>query len=318
MIHVHHLVDGRCEVLEGADAVRSTADEPSRWVQVTKPDDDEIELLVEHFGLHRLSLRDARDVGHPPKLHDFGSHLFFIIHTPVGGDEARTRKIAVFLAKTWVVTLQLFELDVVDTTSDRIKANPVHFLQAPHEIVLALLDQMAVGFEKMTDRLHEHIGKLEDIVVSKPGAETMTAIMRLRREVGWMLRLTRSQRDVCMSLARTTHDAIPAESIPYFRDVFDHVLRVYDMVDGARDGLTAARDSHLTVVNNRLSEIMRTLTIIATVMMPLSLLAGIYGMNFEEDSMPGLKTAWGFWVMMGIMGSVAGYMLWYFRRKGWF
>ena len=316
MIRVHQLKGETCDVLEGADAIRKTADSERRWIQAVKPDADEVDILVEELGLHRLSIRDALDVGHPPKLHDFGSHLFFIIHTPVGGDEARTRKIAIFLSNTWIATLQLFDLDVVDKTAERIQQDPVHFLAAPHETAHALLDQMAIGFEQMADRLHERIAKLEDIVISRPGTDTMGAILRLRREIGWMLRLTRSQRDVCMSLARTSHDALPVEAIPYFRDVYDHVLRNYDMIDAARDGLTAARDAHLTVVNNRLSEIMRTLTIIATVMMPLSLLAGIYGTNF--DYLPLEHTTWGFWAMIAVMLGVGGYMIWFFRSKDWF
>jgi magnesium transporter len=128
--------------------------------------------------------------------------------------------------------------------------------------------------------------------------------------------VTRSQRDVCASLSRSSHPAITRESLPYLRDVYDHVLRLYEMLESAREGLAMTRDAYLSVVNNRLSEIMRTLTIITTILMPLTVLAGIYGMNFEH--LPLHDSPWGFPLMLGAMAVVAGLMAMWFRARRWF
>ena len=130
-----------------------------------------------------------------------------------------------------------------------------------------------------------------------------------------LLRITRMQRDVCLTLSRTNHPVLSKQITPYLRDVYDHCLRVYDHLEGVRDSLSAARDGYLSAVNNRLSESMRVLTVIATIMMPLSLVAGVFGMNFAD--MPLLRDGWGFWLTVGFMVAVGGGMLVWFRRRRW-
>lgn len=316
MIRVRTCRGNECVAADGTEALRASGTNGMRWIQVSCPDDAEILALTESLGLHELAVRDAQKVGYPPKVAEFEDYIFFIVHTPVVDEDARTRKIAVFLGNDWVVTIQLFDLTVMEQIAERVEQDPEHFLDSPARLAHEILDYMAVGFETMSDNLHERIGRLEERIMAAHDQDSMRAILKLRREVAWFLRLMRGQRDVCMSLARSAHPAVPNETLAYFRDVYDHVLRIYDMADGARDGLGAARDAHLAVVNNRLSEIMRTLTIIATVMMPLSLLAGIYGMNF--DPLPGADGSIGFWIMLAAMVGVVAFMLRSFRKRGWF
>jgi len=317
MIRVRCLVNGECQVSEGIDAIEKTKGVKARWIRVVAPTKEEEKALTDQLGLHELAIRDALREGLPPKMQDFGNHIFMILNTPMTGGESRVRKIALFLAKDFVVTLQRVEISALDAMADRIDKDPVHTLASPCKVAHVALDHMMDGFEQMADRMNLEITRLEDRVMRDVSPEVMREILRLRRQLGWLQRLTRSQRDVCMSLSRVPHEVVDKEILPYLRDVYDHVLRIYEMLDAGRDGLTAARDAHLSVVNNRLSEIMRTLTIIATIMMPLSLMAGIYGMNMK--GMPGVESDQGFfWIMLGLMGTVAVVMLRSFRKRGWF
>ncbi len=317
MIHVRCLVDGECQISEGIEAIDATKDIKARWIRVVAPTKQEEAALAEKLGLHELAIRDALREGLPPKMQDFGNHIFMILNTPMMGGESRVRKIALFLAKDFAVTLQRVEIGALDEMADRIDQDPQHTLRTPCTVAHVALDHMMNGFEQMADRMNLEITRLEDRVMRDVSPEVMREILRLRRQLGWLQRLTRSQRDVCMSLSRVPHQVVDKEMLPYLRDVYDHVLRIYEMLDAGRDGLTAARDAHLSVVNNRLSEIMRTLTIIATIMMPLSLMAGIYGMNMK--GIPGVANDIGaFWVMLGLMGVVAFIMLRAFRKRGWF
>lgn len=317
MIIVRSLVDEKMVRREGADAMREAlATDRPKWVSVIEPTDDDITAICETLDLHPLAVRDALNEEQPPKLEDYGSYLFFIVHTPVKQAFSQTRKIAVFLAATWIVTMQTTESDAMDQIAGRVEAAPEHLLASPDALAHVVIDHMTGGFEGLTAETLEEMTQLEDLVLGDPNPSSMEAILKMRRRVIGLLRVTRSQRDVCGSLCRMQHEAIGREVQPYLRDVYDHILRVFELLESAREGLSVTRDAYLAVVNNRLSEIMRTLTIIATVMMPLSLIAGIFGMNFEP--LPGATGAGAFWICMGTMAAVAGGMLWYFRTKRWF
>jgi len=204
----------------------------------------------------------------------------------------------------------------MDRVAERVEQAPEHLLQSPDALAHEVIDQMMLGFEDLTAEILDDMTRLEDRVLVDPTGESMKAILAMRRRVVGLSRVTRSQRDVCGSLCRLSHPVLSTEVMPYLRDVHDHILRVFELLESAREGLAVLRDTHLSVVNNRLSEVMRTLTIIATVMMPLSLIAGIYGMNF--DVLPGKGQPLGFWITMGLMSAIAGGMLLLFRRRHWF
>ncbi len=316
MIRVRSLREGGIQLGEGVAALReAVANDQPDWISVTEPDAAEVEALCEVLGLHELAVRDALAVGSPPKIADFGAHLFFIVHTPVAKAFDQTRKIAVFLAPHWIATVQRTRSDAMDEIARRVELDPGYLLATPSALAHVVIDHMTGGFEDLTAGILDEIAQLEEAVLAGPDGGNMQALLALRRRVMGLLRVTRSQRDVCASLCRATHPAIPHEVLPYLRDVYDHVLRLHDMLEVARDSLAITRDAYLTVVNNRLSEVMRTLTVIATIMLPLSLLAGVYGMNFGW--MPLLDHPLGFWFALGGMGLIAAGMLWWFRRRHW-
>jgi len=307
MIRTHTFVDGAESIQEGIV--------PSGWIEVVAPTTDEQHALVSTLGLHELAVEDTLREAHPPKVEEFEDHLFVIAHTPVTEGDRVTRKLSVFLNKHWVVTVLRAPIDNFGGVHAQVSKKAGRYLTAPAELAHLVFDAMTDGFESRVDEIADQIEQLEDDALSAPDPAQMGAILDLRRRVATLARTVRGQRDVFLILSRIDHHALPKNFRPYYRDIYDHVLRVHDLLEGAREAIGAARDAHLASINNRLSEVMRVLTIIATIMMPLSLIAGVYGMNFAK--IPGLDSPLGFWITMGAMLAIAGAMLGFFRMRKW-
>ncbi len=315
MIRVHRCFKGSLDVHEGVGGVPiANAPEPA-WVEVMAPSPEEVEALRSVLGLHELALEDALAIGHPPKLEDFGTYLFFIAHTPEGDEAGDTRKIAIFLSKSWIVTILRVPLPVSDVVRARVMRDPAYYLGSTAFLAHALLDQMTDGFSRLIDNLGDRVEVLEHDAVKRPDPDLMSSILDLRDDLSRLARIVRGQRDVFHALERSGHIVLPKRILPYLRDLYDHILRVYDQLDSVRDGLLSARDAYLASMNNKLSDVMRMLTVISTIMMPLTLITGIYGMNFA--AMPALDHPRGFWGVLGGMGVLAVAMLWFFRRRRW-
>lgn len=315
MLRIHTIKDGALLRQQGVAALRVPEKDERAWIDVVEPSEEERRALVDGFGIHELAIEDVLRAGHPPKLEDFAEHLFLIVHTPDADEEEGTRKLAVFLSKAWVITVLRKPLKRMEEVARRVDRDPERYLESPARLAHACLDHLTDGFEQHVDELMDRLERIENQTQQDPQPGILAAILEMRHEVSAMTRTVRGQRDTCLSLVRSTHPALPKRLEPYFRDVYDHVLRVYDLLESTREGLGAARDAYLSAVNTRLSEIMRVLTVIATIMMPLGVVAGIYGMNFQ--SMPGSESPAGFWVTVGVMLVLAAGMLAWFRRRGW-
>jgi len=316
MIRLHSFEHGTLSTTESPASCKPTGAPAKTWIEVTNPEPGDFVTLVEGLGLHELALEDALAPGHPPKLEDFGDHLFLIAHTPDADDEGQTRKIAIFFSKAWIVTVVRLRVDVLDEVSERVRRNPGRFLTSPDTLAHAILDHMTDGFERIIDSLMDRAEALEEQAAHGPGGASLHAILQLRREVAHLARVVRSQRDMTHALAWTTHAALSKKLQPYLRDVYDHLLRVYEHLEGVREGLLAAREAYLSATNNRLGEVMRTLTVITTIMMPLTLVTGFFGMNFQH--IPGLHSPLGFWATAGCMAALGVGMFAWFRKRGWF
>ena len=151
--------------------------------------------------------------------------------------------------------------------------------------------------------------------MKSPQPDVLTQILETRSDVAPLSQMVRQQREVCLAILRSEHSALTKKIRPYLRDVYDHCLRVTDMFERVREGIAAARDAYHSTVNKRLSEIMRTLTVLTTMMMPLTVISSIFGMNFSD--LPGSASPWGFWAAVAAMCGLAAVMLAWFRRREW-
>jgi magnesium transporter len=315
VLRIHRLATHALSVEEQPESVTPPTRGERMWVEAIGPSVEECSRLVQGLGLHELALEDALQPGHPPKFEVFDTNLFLIAHTPDSDAEEGTRKIAMFLAKDWIVTMLREPLERLESIAARVHRDPDRYLTAPAALAHLILDHMTDGFEQLVDELREHVEGIEDTCYGRPHAAQMESILEKRQEAARLARTVRSQRDVCAALFRTVHAALPKRIQPYLRDIYDHILRVHEMLEAVREGLAAARDAYFASVNTRLNEVMRTLTLISTIMMPLGVITGVWGMNFEW--MPLLNSQWGFWLTILVMTGLAVGMVALFRWRRW-
>jgi magnesium transporter len=183
----------------------------------------------------------------------------------------------------------------------------------------ALLDRAVDRYMPVIDQLDAEIEQLENEVLDRAGTrrgrKVLAQILAFKRRLQELRRMSIHQREILLRVSRGEFDEIPAESLPFFRDVYDHFLRINDIAEGYRDLVSSALDAYLSVQSNRMNEIMKTLTLMSTMMLPLTFIVGLYGMNFKH--MPELDWVWGYPGALGLMVVVAGSILLWFRRRGW-
>ncbi|MSR46458.1 MAG: hypothetical protein EXS13_05275 [Planctomycetes bacterium] len=321
MLRTHRLVGGLWCTEKGIDAARAgvtalgTTPGHPVWIEAIVPDTAEQALLVERMHLPRESVDDALKPHHPPLLRELDSHLMAIIHSPEPGHEVHTRKISLFLGKGWLISIVRRELPMLDPLRTALERNPAYYLAAPERILHAILHHMCDVFEERVDEMIDAAEELEERALERAAGDTLKKLQQLRRRTAALTRVVRAQRDVFQALARGGHPLIPRAEEPALRDVANHMLRIYDLLEAVRDGILAAREGHLNAMNTELNVTMRTLTAVATLLLPLSLIAGIFGMNFE--GLPLVDRPWGLPVLGGVMALVAiGTWRW-LHRKMW-
>lgn len=328
-----YLADGdsvRCT--EDYEQVKRAYDAGERiWVSLTQHDPHAERLLLETLGVHTLAIEDLWGERESPKVEDFGEYLHIIAHgfhllekTRADqeirlGDRSVVRcELDLLLSPRFLVT-HSERPELVDPLGAELLKNPRLFSRGPAWIAHALLDHLVDDFLPVLDGLDEEIHLLETDVMEHAGTvhgkRTMRRIFGLKRMLLRMRRHTVHQREVLQRLSRSEFEQIPAELAPFFRDVYDHFLRVSDLTEGSREILNGLLEAYLSVQGNRMNEIVKTLTLISTVMLPLSFIAGVYGMNFRH--MPELEWRLGYPYALSLMALVSIGILAWFRRKRW-
>lgn len=318
MLRVHREETGRWQTTTGLAAARAAAadlEERSVWIEAIVPDDAEQSFLRDEFRLPHDSLEDALRPHHPPLLRELESHLMTIVHAPEPGLEVNTRKISLFLGRGWLVSVVRREFALLDPLRPLLERNPGYYLAAPERIFHAILHQLCDVFEERVDEMIDCAEDLEEKSLDRAAGDTLEKLQQLRRRTAALARIVRAQRDVFQALARGGIPLIPRNEEPYLRDNADHMLRIYDLLEAVRDGILAARDAHLTAMNTDLNVTMRTLTAVATLLLPLSLVAGVFGMNFK--TMPLIEEPWGLPVLLVVMAVVAAGTWRWLRAKRW-
>jgi magnesium transporter len=208
---------------------------------------------------------------------------------------------------------------VTGEVAAELERAPKLFAKGPSVIAHMLLDHAVDRYLPVVDQLDKDLAALEDETLKRAGTRrgppVLRSILRFKRMLLELRRMSIHQREILLRIARGEFDEIPKDGVPFFRDVYDHFLRINDQIDGYRDLVSGTLDAYLSVQSNRMNEIMKTLTVISTVMLPITFIAGVYGMNF--DHMPELHWAGGYPYALALMASVTIATLWWFRKKGW-
>ncbi|HEY1549360.1 MAG TPA: magnesium/cobalt transporter CorA [Kofleriaceae bacterium] len=290
------------------------------WIELEQKDHACDTLLAETLRLHPLTIEDIWSDRPAPKVEDYDSYLYLIVHgirSVKGGRAIELAELDIVLGSTFVITHDQHHLcDEVGTELDR---NPKLLEKGPAWLAHALLDHAVDRYLPVIDDLDAEIEDLENEVLRKAGTKqgppVLRTILRFKRMLLDLRRMAIHQREILLRLARGEFSQIPKDAQPFYRDVYDHFLRVSDLVESYRDLVTSALEAYLSVQSNRMNDIMKTLTLIATVMLPITFIAGVYGMNFKH--MPELDFVWGYPVALGLMLAVVIGCLWWFRTKGW-
>ncbi len=297
------------------------ADAPTvTWVNVDGLHETEvIESIGEHFGLHRLLLEDIVSTGQRPKVEEYDDHFFVIVKMLSFDDETETvmaEQVSFVIGKGYVFSFQERFGDVFEPVRERLREGKGRLrTRGTDYLAYALIDAIIDSYFQILERIGDHIEELEELVLSDPTLPVMHRIHHLKREMLVLRRAVWPLREVLGSLYRGEVPLMTQESQIFIRDSYDHAVQVIDTVETLREVLSGAMDLYLSSVSNRMNEVMKVLTIIATIFIPLSFFAGLYGMNFEY--MPELGIRWAYPALLGFMGAVAVGMLWFFRRRQW-
>jgi magnesium transporter len=270
------------------------------------------------LGIHPLALADIVHVPQRPKAEMHGDRLLVIAQmASVGaGGAIEVEQVSLVLGPGWVATFQEWPGDVFEPVRVRIRSRTARICsEGPDYLAYALLDAIVDGYFPVVEALGAAIEELEEEVIEKPTPDTLARIHATRRTLLHLHRVQWRQRDALGSLLRADEFPFGAAVRPYLRDAHDHAFQTLDAMDTQRELVVGLLDVYLSNASNRLNEVMKTLTVVATVFIPLTFLVGVYGMNFEH--MPELHWRWGYPAVWGVMlAVVAGLLLW-FRRRGW-
>jgi len=291
---------------------------PVVWLNVDGLGDAEaIRRFGEIFGIHPLALEDVINVHQRPKVEPYEKYLFIVMQMLLTGEKLDTEQLSLFLGSNFVLTFQEQPGgDCFAPIRERIRKNHGRIRAAgPDYLVYSLLDAVVDNYFPILERAGERLETVEQEVVTQPRNETLARIQAIKRDLLLLRRAVWPMREALNSLLRDDTPFIARETRTYLRDCYDHSVRIIDILETDRETSFGLLETYLSSVSNRMNEIIKVLTIITTIFMPLTFIAGIYGMNFAH--MPELNWPWAYPLVMGLMAAIAAAMLVYFRRKGW-
>lgn len=291
------------------------------WVDLHAPTAEEAAVLLRVFRFHPVAVEDAlEDIVHP-KVDDYGEYLYVVLHG-VFGDKlsidgtVEMHEVDFFLGRNYVVTHHEKTSTSVDKIWERVRRQPEFYVGGPDFVFQGIVETMIDRYMPVIEEFDEKIDELEDQVFQgTAGPHVLERIFGFKRTSLKLRRTIHPQREVIRNLSAGQYSLISREVQILLRDVYDHLFTVAELIETYRDLLAGALDAHLSVTSNKMNQIVKTLTVITTILMPLSVLTGVYGMNFEQ--LPLADWRYGFHAMIGLMLAAAGGAAWYVKKSGW-
>ena len=304
-------VENLTELLSDKDSIT--------WVDFDNPTEKEVSLLTDVFKFHPLAIEDCLSFVPNPKIDDYGDYLYVVIHginaEALKRDELETHDLDIFLGKNYLVTFHKGYFRSVDSVRERSKKNCSILQKDPEFLMHKVIDTLVDNYLPLMDDLGDKVDELEKEIFARPDQKTLNKLFALKKDILYLRRIVHPQREILRNLSSGEYKQICFECTMHFKDVYDHLFMISELTESYRDTISGAMEAYLSVVSNRLNEIIKVLTVFATILMPLTLISGIFGMNF--DYIPLLKSSYGFFAAMGVMGFIAAGMLLFFKRKGW-
>ena len=305
--------------LEHIKALKNIPENYVRWINVDGVDDETaLKELGDAFHIHPLIIKSISNTNERAKLEEYKDSLHVIAKMLYySNNELVVEQLNLILGTNYVITFGETMGDVFDSIRDHIRAegSPVRNYGSDYLMYL-ILDALTESYFDILENLQEQIDTLEDQVMEKTDQDNLLEIRRIKKELMKISKYIWPLRDVASLLGREAMKLISPFTEPYLRDVYNRIVQAIDATEICRDLLSGLADLHLSNTSNRLNEIMKVLTVISTIFIPLTFIAGIYGMNFAY--MPELKLPWGYAATWGVMLTIAGCMVYYFKKKKWF
>ena len=317
-IRVHVYDDAGYSVRDGvADVPALLASGARLWIEAADRDPGLAEFLERCLGLHPLTVEDLLQDRPAPKVEDYGQSLYVVAHGLVVQPQGQLATVEIDLVwnAQWLLTHRCGPVAIIDAVAADLSRNAQPLARGPAFVAHAVLDRLVDSYLPVVDDWDDQVEAIETAVVNDPSPNVLQQIFHLKRALQQLRRSGLHQREVLYRLSRGEFALVGGEALPFYRDVYDHFLRVTDLGDGYRELLSSALDAYLSVVSNRMNEVMKTLTLVSTVLLPMTFVAGVYGMNF--DHMPELHWKYGYAVAWAVMLTIGGGMVWWFKTRKW-
>jgi magnesium transporter len=290
------------------------------WLDLTAPTTEDIEKLRELFGFHPLALEDTLHFGQRPKLDYYQDYIFLVFYGArdhVSHETEPLREVQMFISGKYLVSVHQDELPVLDEQRSRLDGLVLHSEQF---LLYRVFDALTDSFFPLLTRMDDEIDELEAAVLAGPTDQQLQRLFAMKRELVAMRKVVTPQRDLFARSIDQLADlpGLELDERDYFRDVYDHLIRISDLIDSYRDLLSNTTDLYLSTVSNRQNEVMKQLAIVGTVFLPLSFITGFFGMNFSWLVSKGITSTWSFFVLgLGSMLATCVLLLRFFKRRGW-
>jgi magnesium transporter len=298
------------------------------WLDLEAPTQDEFQLLRDVFQFHPLAVEDATRPHQRPKVDEYDGYFYLVadevslqltaanIEQPARDanvEDAQSRQVSMFLGANYLVTVHIAPVNVIAGLRDRCDHNRRLLTRGADFLLYALLDGLVDGYFPLLDALDEIMDTLEDRIVGRPEQGTLEIIFRLKRVLTRLRRLTAPLREALTTLTTREFPNIQERTLPYFRDIADHLFRIYETLDSYRDLMSNMLDAYLSQVSNEMNRVMQRLAVVGTVFLPITFITGVFGMNFAVQ--PWVNTNVWFWFFF--MACVAAATLWWFHHRRW-
>jgi magnesium transporter len=294
------------------------------WVDFENtPAESDEPVLREVFDFHPLAVDDALQESHVPKLDDWDSFLYIVLHAVAydheTSSEVDTLELDVFLGANFMVTHHDQSLPALDRVWESCQRDDRHLRKGADHLLYRLADEVVGSYMPVVEQIDLAVDEIEDLVFDRPSPQVLERIFSLKRAILHLRRIIGPQREVLNKLARDDYAVIDNKARVYFRDVYDHLVRLHDITESIRDLVSGTLDTYLSVINNRMNDIMKTLTIITTLFMPISFITGFFGMNFFQPVTD--LSIWtgrlAFIITLVILWLTPLCMYWWIRSRGW-
>ncbi|MBN1501974.1 magnesium/cobalt transporter CorA [Candidatus Woesearchaeota archaeon] len=286
------------------------------WIDITDIKDDEAEALKKLFNLHPLTVEDIVVSNSRIKVEEFNNYLYCVFYGVDVSKNIEMIELDFIIGKNFIISHHKKEMGLfTELKNDKIRLERL-FTKGPEFIFHRLLDRTIENFFPVLEKLDDQIERIEEEVIKYPTSYQLTKILKLKRSLVVVKRIGYQQREKISFLAKGAYKYISRKVLPYLRDIYDNAIRVSDSLDNHREAVGETFDAYMSAVNNSMNEVMKLLSVIATIALPMTVISGIYGMNFRN--LPGSAFYYGFWVVLLVMFVFVLIMLYFFRKRGWF